>query len=272
MSNQEGRRVTEEELSRATRFSDFSLARLLPDGKTVVKAGTTIRETEGNTMRFIRQHTSIPVPEVYNVYKESQPGGGTGSVTVIVMEYVDGQRLDEAWPALTPDEKASVLQQLRGYFRELRQIKGDFIGSVDGSACDDQFLENAPESSRGPFKTEAEFNQALANVWLSGEGGHEEDPFRRLLVKILFEVGRGHEIVLTHNDFAARNILVRGSTVVAILDWEFAGFYPEYWEYCKALWRPEWDSEWIRDGLVDKVLEPYLKEVALIMNTSYTIF
>jgi aminoglycoside phosphotransferase (APT) family kinase protein len=266
MSSQEGRRVTEEELSLATRFSDFSLARLLPDGKTVIKAGKTIRETEAHTMRFVRQRTSIPVPEVYNVYKDPNSGA-----VHIVMEYVEGQRLDEAWPTLTSQEKDAVLQQLRGYFRELRQIKADFIGSVDGTACDDQFLEDL-ESSRGPYQTEAEFHQALAKAWL--RGGHEDDPFRRLLVKILFEVvGReDHQFVLTHNDFAARNILVKGGAVVAVLDWEFAGFYPEYWEYCKALWRPEWDSAWIREGLVDKVLEPYLKEVALFMNTSFTIF
>ncbi|KAK4235058.1 kinase-like domain-containing protein [Achaetomium macrosporum] len=261
--SQENRRVTAEELSRATRFSDFSLARLLPDGKTVVKSGKTIRATEGYTMRFVRQHTRIPVPEVYSVYKDEQSGA-----VHIVMEYIEGKPLDEVWSTLTADEKQSVMRQLRGYFQELRQIKGTFIGSVDGSGCDDQFFENAPGAC-GPYGTEAEFNQALARAWLEG---HEDDPFRQLLVKILFEVMQGHEIVMTHNDFAARNILVRGATVVAVLDWEFAGFYPEHWEYCKALWRPEWDSEWIRDGFVDKVLDPYLKEVALIMNTSFTVF
>lgn len=39
----------------------------------------------------------------------------------------------------------------------------------------------------------------------------------------------GHEIVMTHNDFDPRNILVQGSQVVALLDWELSGFYPDYW-------------------------------------------
>lgn len=79
----------------------------------------------------------------------------------------------------------------------------------------------------------------------------------------------GHDIVLTHNDFAPRNILVQGSKVVAIVDWEFSGYYSEYWEYNKALWRPAWDSAWIKEGLVERVLDPYLKEAAVILHTSY---
>lgn len=44
-----------------------------------------------------------------------------------------------------------------------------------------------------------------------------------------------HEIVSTHGDFAPRNILVdEEGYVTAILDWESAGWYPEYWEYIRA--------------------------------------
>lgn len=83
---------------------------------------------------------------------------------------------------------------------------------------------------------------------------------------------QGHEFVMTHNDFAPRNILVRGSQVVAILDWEFSGYFPEYWEFAKALWRPAWDSPWMKDDLVERVLDPYYQQASLILNTSYTIW
>ena len=51
---------------------------------------------------------------------------------------------------------------------------------------------------------------------------------------------KGHAIVLTHGDMSPRNIIVQGTKVVALLDWEMAGYYPEYWEYTKALYRPAW--------------------------------
>ncbi|CEJ92147.1 Putative Serine/threonine protein kinase [[Torrubiella] hemipterigena] len=44
-----------------------------------------------------------------------------------------------------------------------------------------------------------------------------------------------HEIVFTPGDIAARNILIREGRIAAIIDWEFAGWYPAYWEYVFAL-------------------------------------
>jgi thiamine kinase-like enzyme len=77
---------------------------------------------------------------------------------------------------------------------------------------------------------------------------------------------KDHEIILTHGDISPRNIIVQGSKVVAILDWEMAGFYPEYWEYAKALYRPAWESDWIKDKAVNTILEPYLTELAVSLH------
>lgn len=43
---------------------------------------------------------------------------------------------------------------------ELRSIKGDFIGSVDGTACEDPVF-CADLGAFGPYKTEDEFNDGL---------------------------------------------------------------------------------------------------------------
>jgi hypothetical protein len=86
-----------------------------PMGKTVVKSGENTRFAEGNTMKFVRQHTSIPVPEVYNIYKDEN----SGSVRT-VMEYINGTQLEKAWTRITDSEEKSIIQQGRGYFKELR--------------------------------------------------------------------------------------------------------------------------------------------------------
>ncbi|KAF5026477.1 hypothetical protein F66182_1464 [Fusarium sp. NRRL 66182] len=257
MSHFRDRKLTSDELAGATQFVRFTSARLLKDSSAVVKVGVCTRLAEAETMKFVRDRTSIPVPEVYNAYKDES----TGKVC-IVMEYITGKRLDEAWADFTENEKELVVQQLRRYFNELRQIEGDFVGSIDGSACNDQFFSDTLDY--GPYKNEQEFNKGLIKAWLK----KGEDPFLLLLSKVQLSVMQGHDIVMTHNDFAPRNILVRGAQVVAILDWEYSGFYPEHWEYCKALWRPNWQSQWTKDNLVDRVLDPYLKEVAVIWNTS----
>ncbi|KAI1307495.1 kinase-like domain-containing protein [Xylaria venustula] len=43
-------------------------------------------------------------------------------------------------------------------------------------------------------------------------------------------------VVFTHNDLVACNILVTKETarIAAIVDWGQAGWYPAYWEFCKA--------------------------------------
>jgi aminoglycoside phosphotransferase (APT) family kinase protein len=73
----------------------------------------------------------------------------------------------------------------------------------------------------------------------------------------------GHEVVLTHGETSLRKISDRDGKIVSILDWEMAGYYPEYWEYVKALYRPGWESGWINDMAVDRVLQPYLMELAV---------
>ena len=48
-----------------------------------------------------------------------------------------------------------------------------------------------------------------------------------------FPDGPDVPVHLTHSDLLPKNILVNGSTITVIIDWEMAGFYPEFWEYCR---------------------------------------
>ena len=39
---------------------------------------------------------------------------------------------------------------------------------------------------------------------------------------------------MSHNDLAPRNIMVNDNLIITgLIDWENAGWYPEYWEYVK---------------------------------------
>lgn len=51
------------------------------------------------------------------------------------------------------------------------------------------------------------------------------------------EIEEDIPICFTHNDLCPPNILISKGpdpTVVGIIDWGQAGWYPSYWEYCKA--------------------------------------
>ena len=88
---------------------------------------------------------------------------------------------------------------------------------------------------------------------------------------------RGHWPVLTHGDVSKRNIVVAEkkksdslsegdrSFDVALVDWEMAGWLPEYWEYfCASLsfGYLGWDDDWCwRTG---EFLEVRLAEAAVM--------
>ncbi|GAP91708.1 putative phosphotransferase enzyme family protein [Rosellinia necatrix] len=213
-------------------------------------------------MEFVREKTTIPVPEVYNVYTDKETGH-----TRIMMEFIDGVELEEAWDNYSQEEKVSVIEQLRGYMEQLRKIKGTFIGPVDGSWCDDPFFD-ARRGTYGPYKDEQEFNMGIIRALHRDKPSISVD----LVGDIWLNEMKGHEIVFTHNDFAPRNILVQGAKVVAIIDWELSGFYPDYWEYCKALRQPDWDSGWIRERALDKILKPWMRELSVMWNTTDIIW
>lgn len=248
--------INKELLSQAERLSKGNVCQVYRlDKSTVVKTSECVRMAEAAAMRFVREKTSVPVPKVLDAHVDAE-----SKHVVIMMEYIDGRPLDEEWDSYDDLQKRSVESQLRKYLEELRQIPGTFVGSVDGSNCNDQLFDNDPTLS-GPFDSEADFQKGLIGA-LKERGSQT---WTDVVIRFI-EAMPPHKIVLTHNDIAPRNILVRDAKVVGIVDWEFSGFYPEYWDYVKAFCWPDWQSSWIREGVIDKILDPYLMELAYILH------
>jgi thiamine kinase-like enzyme len=68
-------------------------------------------------------------------------------------------------------------------------------------------------------------------------------------------------ITFTHGDLHPRNIIISSRTddsklprILAIIDWYQSGWYPAYWEYCKAVYAVDPESHWARD-YIPKILE-----------------
>ena len=249
------KRYTVAELTHAIRLAPETAPNVYKvDDKTVVKRGDATRLAEAAAMDLVRCKTSIPVPTVYNAYVDETDS----EIGTIVMEFIEGNVLRDVWEDMNSRQKESIISQLKGFMEELRAIKGSFIGSVDGTSCEDQ-LFTEPSGGYGPYATESEFHEGIVQAMQHAQ--------KNVFVDMVSDMVRAmppHQIVLTHSDLAPRNILVRGDVVVGILDWELAGFYPEYWEYVKALYRPKWESAWIQDRAVDAILKPYHLEHAVM--------
>lgn len=142
------------------------------------------------------------------------------------MDYIPGRRLDHAWNDMSPDQKGSVANELHSYVSQLRNLKGDYIGAVDHGKA---IIGNRFPTEGGPFESEKLFNEFILSDIVE-----KAPPLLKHYAK--YALRDDHEVVFTHGDLAPRNIIIDEQChVKAILDWEFGGWYPEHWEYIKAL-------------------------------------
>ena len=161
------------------------------------------------------------------------------------------------WPNLRDDEKRTIFAELRGYVNQWRALVPEhasgYVGSLDYGPCLDRRVVGFYHC--GLFDAEHQFHDHVA-VNLRLEIRDERRTFLRNMMK------DNHSIVFSHGDMHAHNILIQDGHVVGILDWEMAGWYPEYWEWCKALWAENWEMEgWCTS--LKEFLQPYDYEYAL---------
>lgn len=198
---------------------------IIRHGDTVTKLttyehgfGANNTPNEALALRFIKENTTIPVPKVISSDWDR-----------VTMEYIEGQTLRQAWPVLTPSERSEILDQLRGYIAQLRSLPGTgtSLGRLDGQGV--LIPGTVITRSGGPFQTLSELHYWLANPM----SRHRAQSMH--WHQITSQLNTNFPIVFTHGDIAARNIIIQNRRIVAILDWEFAGWLPEYWEYVFAL-------------------------------------
>lgn len=104
------------------------------------------------------------------------------------------------------------------------------IGAIEGGPAVDH--RRSDRRSGGPFATEAEFNDWLLSLVHSDSQQWHSDFYIESLKACMKD---NHRWRLTHGDIGPHNILVENGRITAVLGWELAGWYPEYWEYVKMI-------------------------------------
>ncbi|OJJ70229.1 hypothetical protein ASPBRDRAFT_197916 [Aspergillus brasiliensis CBS 101740] len=204
------------------------------------------------------QNLRIPIPDTHGVLQ--QPGTMR---TFIFMSRVPGEPLDSIWERSSPHQKASIREQLNVIFSDLRSLPftpSDGPGAVYGGGtprrCKD--IRRKTRVADTPISNETEFNHFLSFNPRRTETGH--------IAMIRAYLTTEHRVEMTHADLHPQNIMVTLTpcspepsevdelcpqtsdilagtddppseqvTITGIIDWEMCGWYPEYWEYLKAL-------------------------------------
>ncbi|PGH11611.1 hypothetical protein AJ79_04751 [Helicocarpus griseus UAMH5409] len=85
------------------------------------------------------------------------------------------------------------------------------------------------EEPWGPFDSVADFTDRLTQEVMDLEQLKNEQPLATLFKKT-------YEVCFTHGDLHLSNIFVQNGRLSGLIDWEDAGFKPEYWEFVRPLW------------------------------------
>jgi hypothetical protein len=132
------------------------------------------------------------------------------------------------------------MQQLSEYISEIHSMTSDKICCVDGTFIRhtllgyDRYVERL--ENLGPYNSVAQFVKAqiMSYVLIMGreqyicDGYYDKDILIYLisLHDNINDEDFSTDIVLCHNDLSLRNVMINDNKIVAILDWEFAGYYP----------------------------------------------
>ncbi|KAJ5977579.1 hypothetical protein N7501_000921 [Penicillium viridicatum] len=187
----------------------------LPSLGLIIKYGADTTVTEAKTQKMIYNQLKgkVPVPEVFGWTED-------GGQVFIYMSLIAGEPLEERWGALKDDEREAVCKELNGMVKAWRSLEQPdqvlYVGGLDNQPLNDIFLSGHRDLA-GPF--------------------YSADAVQKFQNGCDIEIDGEVPVVFTHDDLVPPNILLSPETnpvVASIIDWGQAGWYPAYWEYCKA--------------------------------------
>ncbi|KAE8151679.1 kinase-like domain-containing protein [Aspergillus avenaceus] len=218
-----------------------------------VKFGRYVTVAEAQCLWMVRQafQGTVPVPELFGWRVDNE------GYVFIYMELIEGQTLLDGWEDLQSTDKEAMRNQLCDIIGSLRHLTqtSTYIGSINRQTLPDYVFQSVPDA--GPFPSIKEFND-----WFSTLPQRHlppslryNDPYREFLPD-------DGDVKFTHADLHRGNIMISSTApfrVIAIVDWGQAGWYPDYWEYCKALYTCWYEDEW-RAEWIDRFSNPRLQE------------
>lgn len=213
----------------------------------VVKFGTSINVWEGQALIYLERYVpEVAAPRLYAMYHDSRE-------LFLVMQRAPGVQLNSIWPSLKESEKDDIVAKLRRTFDAMRHAEcpwpGEFFGGLDGGPVHHYlfYTQNDEQRFLGPYNGESAFAAGLAwNFRAYIERNKRPDYKARFYETYLGRALQGHyRPTLTHSDVQQKNIMVsenpgcrniqgERSFDIMLVDWENAGWYPEYWEYFSA--------------------------------------
>lgn len=211
----------------APKLHDFRVVSVVRLSKTLAaKGGPSISPVEAQNMLFALESLSLPVPKVHRTLMADMSAIANGSSEtgfIIVMDYIEGQTVDECWNSLALDQQESVVSQIAAIIESMQsktlKLPTRPIGKVENEKFQGPWFTHY---GAGTFAT----IQDLEN-WYS----HKIDiclKFKKLSRRV--PRFRFRRLVFTNQDIAPRNLILDRQGKVWMIVWGSAGAYPPGFE------------------------------------------
>lgn len=199
-------------------------------------------ESELVTMEYVRNHTSIPVPQIYFVnHNENHVVGAS----FVLMERLEGQPLCNIWAGLTLEYKKSVIGQLAHVLGQLAELQFDSIGSLKADGTLGPLLsitEPGNAMDETSFRSTIDYFCAFLREDNLARTSAAREHYRAIQeeLKSFMAGNAGNQTLnapyrLIHNDLDSQNILVIHEDktlppkVSGIIDWDWSYTGPLYY-------------------------------------------
>lgn len=191
--------------------------------------GTRLEEVSA---MMVARAAGLPVPKVISYGEHADSPHAPVS---ILMTRLPGKDLGEIYAQLKIEEREIVFAELHSMLQIMRSWPhswgGERICSILGTAIRSV---RVPHHSIGPCESESEFNDHLISAASDHSLSQEQFEKKLACAKEMLS-NHHHPIVFTHGDLTHHNIMVHDGHISGFIDWESAGWYPDYWEFTTAL-------------------------------------
>lgn len=156
--------------------------------------------SEAAVLDLVASQTDIRVPRVHRAWQVDDETKYFGTMGYILMDYVDGQPLEECWERLCT-EKLDIAQQVADIVSKLQSVQLPNPGPIGGGFCRGRFFT---DYSAGPFE-----NTSVMQDWFN----------HKLVISKAW-----NKRPATSPSFSLRNLSLRiRISVRAILSWTLKG-------------------------------------------------
>ncbi|KAJ5550362.1 hypothetical protein N7461_005060 [Penicillium sp. DV-2018c] len=175
----------------------------------------------------------MPVPKVLSCGEH--PYAPFNRVFSILMTRLPGTALENSGDPLHVELEDPWLFELKKCVTSMRTWSSPHAKSVCSVLGTSLRSSRVPNHIMGPFTDEDELHDYLLSP-ASGHSFNSTAEYNQALAQANEIRKYSHRITFTHGDFKAHNILVGDDGhLSAFLDWESAGWYPEYRDFTTAL-------------------------------------